>query len=139
MDRIIKFAMCLIFSVFIAACTSEVYSSNIIVKKGIAYRIGNDHPFTGIVLGQGHERLRKNVNQYKKQSKNGLLHGKSYYWYTDGKLESIEPYSNGELNGMLIRYYPNGKIKARIYLEHGQRGGEKGEMFRDVDGKLLKG
>ena len=73
MDRSVKFAMCLIFSVVIAACTSEIHSSNIIVKKGIAYRIGNDHPFTGIVLGQDHDRRRKNVSQYKKQYKNGLL------------------------------------------------------------------
>jgi hypothetical protein len=130
--------MIIIFSLFwllISSCTSEVHHSDITVKAGLVYRIGDDHPFSGAVLGKGRDGNRKWVCQYKKQYKDGLLHGPSYFWYENGKLESIEPYEKGHLNGMLVRYYPNGKIKARIHLEDGQRGGAGGEMFWTLNSK----
>ena len=119
----------LLFCCMSVACTVEIKSSDTIVKRGRVYQRGQDHPFTGIVVGQGRIGYRDFVCLYEKQYKDGLLDGRSYYYYENGKLESIEPYDKGQLNGMMTQYYPNGKIKARIHLENGQRGGSKGEMF----------
>ena len=113
----------------LAGCTAEVHVSDIRTKRGLVYRVGHAKPFSGIVLGKGREGSRRYTCRYKKQYKNGLLEGRSYFWYENGKLESIEPYQKGQLNGMLTSYYPNGKIKNRIHLVNGQRGGASGEMF----------
>jgi antitoxin component YwqK of YwqJK toxin-antitoxin module len=36
---------------------------------------------------------------------------------------------------MLVQYYPSGKVKARMHLEKGKRGGDKGEMFWRLNAK----
>ena len=38
----------------------------------------------------------------------------------------------------MMRYYPNGKPKARIHFVDGMRGGLKGEMFWDEKGRQVK-
>ena len=115
--------------VFIVSCTTEVQRSDVTVKRGLVYRSGDDRPFSGVVTGKGREGHRRCQCRYEKHYKDGLLQGRSYFYYENGKLESVEPYDKGRLNGMLVQYYPNGKIKARIHLVDGKRGGDKGEMF----------
>lgn len=110
-------------------CNQEISQFQTHHLGGRLYRIGDPEPFTGTVIGKGREGYRRVVCQFKKQYKNGILDGKSYFWYLNGKLESIEPYTNGKLNGLVTRYGTDGKIKMRIHLVDGQRGGESGEMF----------
>lgn len=124
----------------LTACSSTVDISKTMQRNGRVYSIEDDEPFSGIVTGKGHnEGYRRNGFTYKKEYKNGLLHGKSYYYYPSGKIESVEPYDEGVLNGVVTRYYDNGQIRARIHFVDGFRGGAKGEMFWDRNGNKRKG
>lgn len=107
--------------------------------RGLLYRKGQLEPFTGYVVGKNREGYRSTTCRFKKLYKNGLLNGRSEFYYENGKLESIEPYKDGELHGMVTRYYDNGKIRSRIHFVNGMRGGDKGEMFWDRKGNRVGG
>jgi hypothetical protein len=47
--------------------------------------------------------------------------------------------TDGEINGIVTRYPPNGRLKARLHIVNCMRGGPKGEMLWGPDGKRLKG
>jgi hypothetical protein len=126
-------------SFFILSCTSEIPIQQVRVKRGIVYHKGDEVPFTGFVVGKGSEGYRHQKCRFKKQYKDGVLNGRSEFFYPNGKLESIEPYRNGELHGIVTRYHDNGKIQSRIHFVDGLRGGEKGEMFWDINGKRVHG
>lgn len=102
-------------------------------KHGRVYRLGEKKPFTGTVTGYGREGYRRQKMKYAKRYRNGIRHGDTRYWYPNGKLESIEPYSNGKANGVMTQYYDTGHIKARIHLVANLRGGPKGEQFWGKD------
>ena len=131
--------MLLAVAIALSACTTKVGQSQIIIRDHIAYLKGSDEPFTGIVTGKGKEGYRSSVCTYEKHYKEGLLDGRSEYWYPNGKLESMVPYKMGEIHGMVTRYYENGKIKARMHFVDGLRGGSKGEVFWDQEGNRIKG
>ena len=136
----LKWLIILIAGALITACSTEIDKSKTMQRNGRVYQIGNDEPFTGFVTGKGrNEGYRRLSFTYKKEYKNGLLHGKSYYYHSNGKIESVEPYESGVLNGVVTRYYENGQIRARIHFINGFRGGAKGEMFWDKNGNKRKG
>ena len=118
----------LLFFCLAAGCNG-VSQAETITKKGRLYKIGEEKPFTGTVIGVAREGYRKEKMKYEKRYKNGIRHGDTKYWYSNGKLESVEPYANGKINGMFTQYYESGHIKARIHLVDGLRGGSKGEAF----------
>jgi antitoxin component YwqK of YwqJK toxin-antitoxin module len=125
--------------IFILSCTSEIPIKEVRVKRGIVYQKGDEEPFNGFVVGKSNEGYRDQKCRFKKQYKDGILNGRSEFFYPNGKLESIEPYKNGELHGIVTRYHDNGKIRARIHFVDGLRGGDKGEMFWDKNGKKIRG
>ena len=134
----VKCIQCLMI-LMIVACQTEIHKSETVVRHGVVYQKGHKKPFTGFVVGRGREDYRAQMCRYKKQYKDGLLHGTSTYWYSNGNLESEEPYKNGQINGTVNRYHNNGKMKARIPMKNGLRGGGSGEMFWDRKGKLKRG
>ena len=131
----------LLVSVLLAACTAEIDVSQTYQRNGLLYQIGKDKPFSGVITGTGHsEGYRQKTVSFKKKYKDGTLHGTSYYYYySNGKIESVEPYEKGVLSGVVTRYFENGQIKARIHFVDGYRGGDKGEMFWDENGNRRKG
>lgn len=122
-------------TLFLVSCAAKIDESKALVRNGRLYKIGSDEPFTGFVTGtsQG-EDYRKGKFTFKKQYKDGLLEGRSFYYYPNKTIESVEPYSNGVLDGVVTRYYDNGQIKARLHFVGGYRGGSKGEMLWNKDG-----
>ena len=120
-------------------CTSKISAQDSRVMRGLLYRKGQSEPYTGYVVGKSREGYRSETCRFKKLYKNGLLNGRSEFYYENGKLESIEPYKDGELHGMVTRYYDNGKIRSRIHFVNGMRGGDKGEMFWDRKGNRVGG
>jgi antitoxin component YwqK of YwqJK toxin-antitoxin module len=130
---------CCFLLFFIFSCTSEIPIQEVRVKRGIVYQKGDEEPFTGYIVGKSNEDYRDQKCRFKKQYKDGVLDGRSEFFYPNGKLESIEPYKNGELHGIVTRYHDNGKIRARIHFVEGLRGGNKGEMFWDKNGKKIRG
>jgi len=123
----------------IVSCRTEIPKSQTMVLRGVVYKQGDDRPYTGYVVGSGREGYRRQTCRYEKQYANGILNGPSKFWYPNGKLESVEPYEDGKINGVIVRYYSSGQIKARIAMSNGLRGGASGEYFWDKNGKLIKG
>lgn len=133
-------ALVILFTIVIfCSCSPEIEKYKTVTRGGLVYQRGQDEPFTGYVVGKGREDYRTTTCTYKKKYKNGLLNGDSKFWYPNGKLESVEPYHNGKINGSVIRYYKTGRMKARISMIDGMRGGNKGELFWDKKGKPIKG
>jgi hypothetical protein len=130
--------LCVLIGLALVACTREVEERNTIEREGILYEMGTEHPFTGIVNGRGREDYRSQSYDFKKQYKDGLLDGETVFYYSNGKIESKVPYKKGKINGFMMRYWSNGKPKARIHFVDGLRGGLKGEMFWDENGRQIK-
>lgn len=119
----------------LCGCTQEIPTEQTYIRNGVLYKIGSQAPFTGYVVGRSREGYRTKRLKFRQQYKNGLRNGETRFWYDNGQLESVEPYRNGKINGMVARYYKNGQIKTYIHLVNGQRGGYKGEMFWQEDGR----
>lgn len=126
-----------LFILFSIGCTKEISSQSAVVRRGLLYRVGGESPFTGQVIGKGRESRHTQLMIYRKAYKNGVLDGETYFYYPNGKIESIVPYTNGKIHGALMCYWPNGKPKSRIHFENGLRGGVSGEMFWDKDGRSI--
>lgn len=134
-----KNGLLIVFVLFsLVACEKEVHQRDTIVLHGLMYQMGADEPFTGIVVGKGREGYRRAAYHYRKEFKNGVQNGETVFLYDNGKLESRVPYKNGKINGFVVRYWRNGRPKARIHFQDGLRGGLKGEMFWDQDGRQVK-
>lgn len=129
----------LLILILICACDSEIQKSDTVLMDGLVYQKTEKEPYTGFVLGKERKGGRGKVYSYKKQYKDGILNGKTQYFFKNGKLESSIPYKNGKIHGMVATYYDNGQIKSRIHFINGQRGGSKGEIFWDRDGNIRKG
>jgi hypothetical protein len=124
--------------IFCVSCTQEVQERETVKRGGLLYKMGEDRPYTGIVIGKGREDYRRMAYAFKKEYKKGVQDGETVFLYPNGKLESKVPYKNGEVHGFMMRYWSNGRPKARIHFVNGLRGGLKGEMFWDEDGKQIK-
>jgi antitoxin component YwqK of YwqJK toxin-antitoxin module len=123
--------------VCIVSCTQEINESETVERHGLLYKIGEDHPFSGVVIGRGREDYRRKAYDFRKEYKEGILDRETVFLYPNGKLESKVPYKNGLVNGFMVRYWPNGRPKARIHFVNGMRGGVKGEMFWGEDGHQI--
>jgi len=130
-------SLSMVLLVSIVSCTREVQERETVERNGILHKMGEDDPFTGIVIGRGREDYRRVAYDFRKEYKNGVLDGETVFLYPSGKLESKVPYKNGVVNGFMMRYWPNGRPKARIHFVDGFRGGLKGEMFWDEDGRQI--
>ena len=130
--------MVILFCVSFLSCTEEIPERQTYERGGLLYKMGDDRPFTGIVIGRGREDYQRKVFDFKKEYKKGLQNGETVFLYPNGKLESKIPYKKGKVHGFLMRYWPNGKPRARIHFVNGMRGGNKGEMFWDEKGRQVK-
>jgi hypothetical protein len=132
-------ALLLLLIMFLAGCSRPVPKQDTVVRGGLLYKMGEDDPFTGIVVGKGREPRHTQRMTYKKAYKNGVQEGETTFYYPSGKVESMAPYINGEIHGILMTYWPSGRPKSRIHFVHGMRGGARGEMFWDQKGKKIRG
>lgn len=127
-----------ILSIAILGCTQTVQEKETFTRRGLLYKLGEKKPFTGFVTGKTYRGYCRKGCEFKKEYKNGVQHGWTYYYYKNGKRESTVPYRKGEIHGSLMQYWPNGKPRARIHFEDGLRGGSRGEMFWDEKGNIIK-
>ncbi len=127
----------LIFS--ICACDSEIQKTETVILDGIVCQKSDKDPYSGFVTGKERKGGRGKVYQFKKQYKDGILNGKVQYFHRNGKLESSVPYKKGKIHGMVSTYYDSGQIRSRIHYVNGTRGGSKGEIFWDKNGKVRRG
>lgn len=84
-------------------------------KNGIAYRKDETTPFTGL-FGAVIDGKIDHVESYK----DGLLDGESAWYSKSGKILLLESYSKGKLNGEQKSYYDNGKLKSIVKYTNGR-------------------
>src|SRR5262245_19631939 len=84
--------------------TVAVSRTNLILLAGRLCVAGHTNPFTGLMSEQAAEgslRSRSSVS-------NGLLHGLSEGWHTNGQLQIAEHFQAGVAHGLRTKSYPNG-------------------------------
>lgn len=85
------------------------------MKNGVAYRKDETTPFTGL-FGAVIDGKIDHVESYK----NGLLDGESAWYSRSGKILLSEHYSKGKLNGEQKSYYEDGKLKSIVKYTNGR-------------------
>lgn len=69
------------------------------------------------------------------KNRKGELHGLARWWYPDGKLQLTADYTNGVLNGTMVRYAANGNVETEDQYLDGKLNGLSREM--NPQGKIF--
>lgn len=127
MKRIFYIVFCVLL---FGSCKSEPLvidqtDEAIQVQKGVVcYK---NSPFSGSLVSYYEVGDQKRfIKIYHK----GKLHGKEYYWFSNGKLASERSYSHGIKTGKHIGFWPNETLKFEYYFNtKGEHHGEANEWF----------
>ena len=76
----------------------------------------------------------KLLKTYYMYNKKGVLNEDSIKYYEEGNIQSIVPYKNNLVEGLIIRYYENGNIKEEVNYKNDKMNGEAKSY--DENGKL---
>ena len=61
--------------------------------------------------------------EYQSEQKNGVLHGKSTYWFENGFIKSETIYDFGKIHNYHKEFYNNGELKYIIDYSYGKKNG----------------
>ncbi len=101
------------------AAPPEVPRSSLVLKDGRLYRPAQSTPFSGTVVeyySPGHLQSRSVVS-------NGLLHGLSEGWHTNGVRQVTEQFSAGVSEGVRVKWYPSGAKLSEATIAGGKLNG----------------
>lgn len=99
-----------------SASPAQAAPSELTRQEGRLFLLGKDRPFTGLLVESypdGSIRSRSALVE-------GLLHGVSEGYYTNGQLEVQEEFRHGVAHGIRTKYHPNGNIKSQGAILDGQ-------------------
>lgn len=99
------------------------------MKNGIAYKIDEKTPFTGLFGAVIDGQI-----SYYESYKEGLLDGESVWYSRTGRVLLSEIYSKGKLHGEQKSYYENGNLKSIVKYLNGR---VDGIIAYDKNGKIL--
>jgi antitoxin component YwqK of YwqJK toxin-antitoxin module len=83
----------------------EVPLASLVLKDGRLHRPSQSAPFTGMVL----EKYPSGQLQSRSVMSNGVLHGLSQGWHTNGVRQVEEHFANGVSEGTRVKWYSNGQ------------------------------
>lgn len=83
--------------------------SSLTRTNGVFYVEGEAHPFNGVALESYRSGGRKAVTEIQ----NGVAHGLSEGFYTNGVLQIREMYQHGVLHGERSKFWSNGNLKSQ--------------------------
>ncbi|MFA6545359.1 MAG: toxin-antitoxin system YwqK family antitoxin [Limisphaerales bacterium] len=107
----------------------------LVLKDGLLYRPAQSAPFTGIVV----ERYPAGQMQSLSVISNGLLHGLSEGWHTNGTLQVREHFIAGKSHGTRTKWYPNGAKLSEATIVEGRLHGtfcrwhENGVLAEEIE------
>lgn len=82
----------------------EVSRTNLVLTEGRLRQLGQSNSFSGFMVEQDPDgRLLS-----RSAITNGLLHGLSQGWYTNGQLQVTEQFKEGVSHGLRTKWYPSG-------------------------------
>jgi len=110
----------------------EVPRSSLVLKDGRLHRPGQGEPFTGTVV----EYYAPKQLQSRSVVTNGLLHGLSEGWHTNGVRQVAENFINGVSQGVRVKWHPDGRKLSEATIVGGKLNG----LFRrwDEQGRLAE-
>jgi antitoxin component YwqK of YwqJK toxin-antitoxin module len=110
----------------------EVPRSSLVLKDGKLHRPAQAAPFTGTVV----EYYAPKQLQSRSVVSNGLLHGRSEGWHTNGVRQVTENFVAGISEGVRVKWHPNGTKLSEATIARGKLNG----TFRrwDEQGRLAE-
>ena len=117
------------------AALPEVPRSSLVLKAGRLHRPAQSAPFTGTVI----EYFAPGRLQSRSVISNGLLHGLSEGWHTNGIRQVAEPFVHGVSAGVRLKWYPNGAKQSEAVIVNGKLNGifrrwhENGQLAEQIE------
>lgn len=113
----------------------EVARTDLVLLDKRLHLPGQAVPFNGTVL----ERYPDGTLRSRSAVSNGLLHGLSQGWYTNGQLQVSEHFVAGASDGLRTKWYPSGAKLSEAQIADGRLHGrfrrwhENGTLSEDLE------
>jgi antitoxin component YwqK of YwqJK toxin-antitoxin module len=113
----------------------ELPRSDLVLREGRLYRIGSTNRFTGSMV----EFYANHALKSRCAISNGLLHGLSEGWHTNGQLQVREEFKEGFSQGLRTKWYADGKKLSEASIVDGKLQGtfrrwhENGSLAEQVE------
>lgn len=117
------------------AAPPEVPRSSLVLKEGRLHRPAQSAPFTGTVV----EYYAPSRLQSRSVVSNGLLHGLSEGWHTNGVRQVAENFAHGVSDGVRVKWYPGGAKLSEAGISRGKLNGtfrrwhENGRLAEQIE------
>ena len=114
---------------------TEVHRKNLELRAGGWYAPGDTNGFTGFLLDTYDDGALKSRSAVS----NGLLHGLSQGWHTNGQQQVEEHFVAGTSYGLRTKWHPNGQKLSEVNVVSGKLQGpfrswhENGEPAEEVE------
>jgi len=113
----------------------EVHRKNLERRADAWYLPGQSNGFTGLLLDTYEDGAMKSRSSVS----NGLLHGLSQGWHTNGQQQVEEHFVAGTSHGLRTKWHPNGQKLSEVTIANGKLEGmfrswhENGQRAEEVD------
>src|SRR5262245_478652 len=118
-----------------SASLPEVHRKNL-EARAEGWRVpGETKAFNGFLLDTYEDGTLKSRSAVS----NGLLHGLSQGWHTNGQQQVEEHFNAGTSHGLRTKWHPNGQMLSRVMVVHGKLDGpflrwdEQGALAEEVE------
>jgi antitoxin component YwqK of YwqJK toxin-antitoxin module len=114
---------------------AEVHRQNLELRAGRWYEPRQTNGFTGFLLDTYDDGARKSLSAVS----NGLLHGRSMGWHTNGQQQVEEYFVAGTSHGVRTKWHANGQKLSEVNIVNGKLQGvfrswhENGERAEEVE------
>lgn len=103
----------------VAAAAPEVSRTNLVFQDKRLHLAGQTAPFNGWML----EHHPDGILRSRSSVSNGLLHGVSQGWHTNGQLQVEEHFCEGISHGLRTKWYPSGAKLSEAAIANGKLNG----------------
>lgn len=100
-----------------------------LTRNDLGVMLYNDLPFTGLALSYSYEDKLSEQARYKDGKMDGDLIG----YFPNGRIKYIRPYKNGQKHGIHIGWHLNGNIRFYYIFEYGLSEGNHKEWYENGD------
>ncbi len=112
----------------------EITRSQLVLRDGSWYRVGEATPFTGVMF----ETYPSGEQKSRVAIANGRLEGLSEGWYTNGQRQVLEHFRAGLSHGLRTKWHPNGQKLSEVQIVRGKlegtfrRWNQDGSLFEEI-------
>lgn len=98
------------------ALSAEVPRARLELRSDRLYQIGATNPFNGWMV----ESYPDGARRSRSAVTNGLLHGLSEGWHTNGQLQIVEHFTNGVSHGLRAKWHSDGTRASETTIVNGK-------------------